>query len=417
MKRVVVVASVFILSLTLIAGLAEAQDAKVKMGALIPLTGPLAEFAKGFQKAGDMAIEQFAEAGFPIAIRYADTETSAIPGVEAARTLVDVEGVQVLIGAASSGVTMPIAESVAIPNEIPQISNASTNPLMSVLPADEGKDFLFRTCPSDALQGVILGKLAADEGYKKAAVLWVNNPYGEGLMERFTEAFEFRGGEVVASVPHDEKPAPTYVSELKQLMESAPDVMVAVGYPGQATVYLREFFEARYNDGADLLFVDGTKSIEIPEALGAENLDGFMGTVAASVGGDSLSQFEADYEATYGELPPLPYITNFYDGVLVAGLAAAACDAKGEAVTPVCIRDNLREVANPPGETIIPGVAGLQKALELLKAGEAVNYEGSAGAVDFDMNGDVVTPIEIWKYITEDPFIETVRIEMEIPEK
>jgi len=417
MKKIGILVSVFILSLTLIAGLAEAQDTKVKMGALIPLTGPLSEFAKGFQKAGDLAAKQFAEAGFPIAVKYADTETSAIPGVEAARTLVDVEGVQVLIGAASSGVTMPIAESVAIPNEIPQISNASTNPLMSVLPTDEGKDFLFRTCPSDALQGVILGKLAADEGYKKAAVLWVNNPYGEGLMEKFKESFEFRGGTLVASVPHDEKPAPTYVSELKQLMESEPDVMVAVGYPGQATVYLREFFEARYNEGTDLLFVDGTKTIEIPEALGAANLAGFMGTVAASVGGDSLSQFEADYKAAYGELPPLPYITNFYDGVLVAGLAAAACDAKGEAVTPVCIRDNLREIANPPGETIIPGVASLQKAIELLKEGKAINYEGSAGAVDFDKNGDVVTPIEIWKYIEEEPYIETVRVEMEIPEK
>ena len=122
------------------------------MGALIPLTGPLAEFAKGFQKAGDMAAEQFAEAGFPVEIKYADTETSAIPGVEAARTLVDVEGVQVLIGAASSGVTMPIAESVAIPNEIPQISNASTNPLMTVLPSDEGKDFLFLTAAKGGIE-------------------------------------------------------------------------------------------------------------------------------------------------------------------------------------------------------------------------------------------------------------------------
>jgi ABC-type branched-subunit amino acid transport system substrate-binding protein len=291
MKKVVILASVFILSLALIAGLAEAQDAKVKMGALLPLTGPLSEFALGFQKAGDMAAKQFAEAGFPIEIKNTDTETSAIPGVEAARTLVDVEGVQVLIGAASSGVTMPIAESVAIPNEIPQISNASTNPLMTVLPADEGKDFLFRTCPSDALQGVILGKLAADEGYKNAAVLWVNNPYGEGLMERFKEAFEFRGGKLVASVPHDEKPAPTYVSELRKLMESKPDVMVAVGYPGQATVYLREFFEARYNENVDLLFVDGTKSVDMPQALGAENLAGFVGTAPGTAAGDSLTNF------------------------------------------------------------------------------------------------------------------------------
>ena len=90
---------------------------------------------------------------------------------------------------------------------------------------------------------------------------------------------------------------------------------------------------------------------------------------------------------------------------------------KGMEITPICIRDNLREVANPPGETIISGVDSLQKAIALLKEGKAINYEGAAGAVDFDQNGDVVTPIEIWKYVAEEPFIETVRVETEIPEK
>jgi len=417
MKRVVILASVFILSLTLIPGLAGDVQAEVKMGALVPLTGALSEFGEGFRKAGDMAAKQFVEAGFPVEMKYGNTETSAIPGVEAARTLVDIEGVQVLIGAAASGVTIPIAESVAIPSEVPQISNASTSPLITVLPADKGKDFLFRTCPSDALQGVILGKLAADEGYKNAAVFWINNAYGQGLMERFKESFEFRGGKVVASVPHDEKPAPTYVSELKQIMDSKPDVMVALAYPGQATVYLKEFFEARYNESADLLFVDGTKSVEMPQAIGAANLAGFVGTAPGSLAGDSLANFAKDYEAAYGELPPLPFMSNFYDGIVVAGLAAAACDAKGEEITPTCVRDNLREVANPPGETISAGVAGLKKALDLLKEGKAINYEGAAGAVDFDKNGDVVTPIEVWKFIDKEPFIEQVRLETEIPEK
>jgi branched-chain amino acid transport system substrate-binding protein len=199
-------------------------------------------------------------------------------------------------------------------------------------------------------------------------------------------------------------------------MKAKPDAMVAVGYPGQATVYLREFFEARYNENTDLLFVDGTQSIEIPKALGASNLAGFLGTVASTVAGDSFTNFEMDFKAAYDEVPRLPYITNFYDAVVVAGLAAAVCDAKGEEITPICVRDKLREVANPPGETIVAGTASLKKALDLIKEGKAINYEGAAGAVDFDKNGDVVTPIEIWKYIENDPFIETVRVETEIPE-
>jgi ABC-type branched-subunit amino acid transport system substrate-binding protein len=289
--------------------------------------------------------------------------------------------------------------------------------LLTFLPADEGKDFLFRTCPSDALQGVILGKMAADEGYSTAAVFWVNNPYGEGLMKQFKESFEFRDGQVIASIPHDEAPAATYVSELSQIMEEAPDVMVALSYPGHATVYLKEFFEAGYNTTTDLLFVDGTKSADMPAALGPETLDGFLGTAPGSVTGMSLDNFETSYSNEYGERDPLPFATNFYDAIVVAGLAAATCDAQGVEITPTCIRDNLRYVANPPGTSINAGVEGIKKALGLIKDGKDINYEGAAGSVDFDKYGDVVTPIEVWRFITADPFLETLRLETTIPEK
>jgi hypothetical protein len=91
----------------------------------------------------------------------------------------------------------------------------------------------------------------------------------------------------------------------------------------------------------------------------------------------------------------------------VIGLAAYAAKVKGLALTSQNIRDNMRVVANAPGEVIMPGE--FKKALDLLKAGRKINYEGAAGSVDFDKNGDVVTPIEIWKY--EGGKIVTVRTE------
>ena len=45
--------------------------------------------------------------------------------------------------------------------------------------------------------------------------------------------------------------------------------------------------------------------------------------------------------------------------------------------------------------------------------GKEINYEGAAGSVDFDKHGDVVTPIEVWKYSKGN--IVTVKIEHEIP--
>jgi len=410
MKRTLTIVLVVVLAFSVVLISCKKEEAKpVKIGALIPLTGPLAEFGKGFRLAGDLAAEQMAAAGFPIELKYADTETAAIPGVEAARTLADVEKVVVIIGAAASGVTIPVAESVSIPKQIPQISNASTSPLISYLPADEGKDFLFRTAPSDALQGVVLGQVAADEGYKTAAVFYVNNPYGQGLLDEFTKSFEKAGGKVVASTPHDEKPAPTYVTELRKLMQSKPDVMLALGYPGQATVYLKEFFEAGYNKTTALLFCDGTKSVEMPAALGPQNLAGYLGTAAGSVSGTSLTNFQNDYKAKYGDLPPLPYMDTLYDAVVIAGLAAAAAEYAKKPLDGVNVRDMLRKVANPPGEVVNAGVDGLKKAIQLLKEGKDINYEGVAGSQDFDKNGDVVTPIDVWAYTEEEPYIKTIR--------
>jgi hypothetical protein len=91
----------------------------------------------------------------------------------------------------------------------------------------------------------------------------------------------------------------------------------------------------------------------------------------------------------------------------VVGLAAYAAIQKGLEPTAENIRDNLRAVSGPPGETILPG--DFAKAFELLADGKQINYEGAAGSVDFDKYGDVVTPIEIWKY--SGGTIETIRME------
>ncbi len=390
---------------------AAAQDA-IKIGTLIPLTGALAEFGPNFRKAADLAATHLNEAGLSLQLVHADDETSAIPAVAAARKLVDIDKVPAIVGAAASGVTIPVAESVTIPSKVVQISNASTSPLITVLPADKGQDFLFRTCPSDALQGVVLGKLAAELRYKKAAAMYVNNPYGQGLAEQFKKSFETRGGKVVAMVPHDEAPAPTYVAELRRAAKDKPDVLAAISYPGHATIYLREAIEGNYIK--KFLFCDGTKSLEVVKAIGEKHAEGMMGTAPGSVLTDSYNVFLAEYGKAYGEVPPLPFMTNMYDAVAVIGLAIKAAQVAGvQAINGVAIRDHLRQVANPPGETVGAGPANLQKAFQLLEKKEEINYEGASGSCDFDDNGDVVTPIEVWRFAGGK--ITTVRLEYDIP--
>ncbi len=390
MKKIIILASVLILSLAFISA---APAGEIRVGTLMAQTGPLKEYGPPIKDGAVLAGKQMAAAGFEIEWFHEDSETNPAPATNAAKKLVNVNNVVAIIGALSSGVTLAVAESVTLPNNVILISPASTNPLMTVLPADEGKDFLFRTCPSDALQGVVAGKLAASYN-KTASILYVNNAYGQGLAEVFTESFAKFGGKVLAAVPHDEKAAESYTAELKKALAGNPDRLLVYSYPEHAKVYVKEAFEF-YKYGR-FLFCDGTKSQDILDAVGAKRLEGQKGTAPGTVGGQAYDKFNEYYKAEYGMLPPKPFITNAYDGAAVIGLAAYAAKVKGLELTAANIRDHMRAVANPPGEVVIPGE--FEKAFGLLKAGKAINYEGAAGSVDFDQHGDVVTPIEIWEY-------------------
>jgi branched-chain amino acid transport system substrate-binding protein len=405
MKKILSLTVVFMFALTLASG-AFAQE--VKVGTLLSYTGPLKEFGPNLKNGCELAAKQLKAAGLNIVLIHEDSETSAIPATNAAKKLVEVDRVVAMVGALASGVTVPVAESVTCPSGVVQISPASTSPLITVLPSDKDADVLFRTCPSDALQGVIAGKLAVTFS-KTASVLYVNNPYGQGLALQFEKSYEKRRGRVLAMVPHDEKAAESYTAELKRALEGKPDIICAFSYPDHAKVYIKEAIE--FFKFKNFLYCDGTKSYDIVKAVGAKNVQGRWGTAPGAAKTDSYVIFNADYRAEYGVLPPLPFITNAYDGTAAIGLAAYAAKAKGLPMTSKNIRDNLRKVANPPGEVIQCGE--FKKAFELLDQGKDINYEGAAGSVDFDENGDVVTPIEIWRYLKGD--MVTVTVEMWIP--
>ncbi len=390
MRKFVILSSVLV---CFIAFVSAAPAADIKVGTLMAHSGALSEYGPPIKNGAVLAGKQLAAAGLTIEFFHEDSETNPTPATSAAKKLVDINKVVAIIGALSSGVTLAVAESVTIPNNVILISPASTNPLMTVLPADEGKDFLFRTCPSDALQGVVAGKLAASYN-KTVSILYVNNAYGQGLAEVFKESFAKYGGKVLAMVPHDEKAGESYTAELKKALAGNPDRLLAYSYPEHAKVYLKEALEF-YKYGR-FLFCDGTKSEDIVKALGAKALEGQKGTAPGTLGGKPFKKFNEYYKAAYGKLPPKPFITNAYDGAAVIGLAAYAAKVKGLPLTAANIRDNMRAVANPPGEVVIPGE--FAKAFALLKQGKAINYEGAAGSVDFDKHGDVVTPIEIWEY-------------------
>lgn len=402
-------------------GLAMAQPPVSRVGTLMSYTGALAEFGPAINNGATLAADQINAAatavfGGPlIEIVTEDDGTNPSQGTDRARKLVNTDGVVAIVGALSSGVTVTVAESVTIPGQVVQISPASTSPLVATLPDDE--DFIFRTVSSDALQGVVLAQLARGEilpelAYERAAVIYVNNPYGQGLAQAFAAAFEARGGTITASVGHPEEPQPTYAGVLDQLLAGDPEVVIAASYPGNATVFMQEARDL-YGFG-NWMMTDGTKSLDIVQALGADAVEGLFGTApGADPAWEGYVRFSDAYEAAFGERPPLPYIDTAYDAVAVIGLAMAKAYIDGVEINSTTIRERLREVANPEGEVV--GVGDFEEAIRLLQIGSPINYTGAAGEVDFDELGDVVTPVEVWQYQGGEIVTNQIRTADQIP--
>ncbi len=368
------------------------QLAPLIVGNLNTFTGSLSEFGPPLRNSIELAADHVNRAGgvqgASMVIISRDTAVNPVQGVDAARALVDVQNVAAIVGALSSGVTVAVAQSVTVPKNTLMISGASTAPSISVL---EDGDFLFRTTPSDASQGVILARLAQELGYDTVGIMYINNAYGEGLANQFEESFTALGGTVTAKVPHEDV-QPTYASELDKATDGDPDALAVLSYTGQAAVYVREALEGGYAD--EFLFADGTKGAEWIEGIDAwDALDGSMGTVQGSPGSPAKDAFETSYTESFGFPPSHPFMAEHYDATVLVALAAAKA---GSTTDSTAIRDALRDVANAPGEVVGPGRDEIAKALALISEGKDINYNGAGGDIEFDENGDVFGTIEIW---------------------
>ncbi len=370
---------------------ATTPETGLQIGGIFPLTGVLAEFGEPSQKGAELAVKDLTEAGFQVDMTSVDSGSNSTDSVTAASQLVSGNNAQVIL-TASDRETIPVAEQVTIPSQVLQISYAAVSPGVSVLPADEGQDLLFRTNMTGSAQGIVLAKTAIDKGYRKLAILYVDDALGQGTSQVFTDNFENWGGQVVAAVAHSTEVQTSYVDELTQAAVDGAEALVVISFPQHILVFIQEAMAGNFFE--KFLFVMAQQAETVINAMGSV-LEGVCGTAPAVVFADSLDKFNARHQAEYGT-PSSQIAGNAYDAVVVATLAAYAAQANGETMTPITIRNHLREVAGPPGDQVAPQIEELKRARELLQAGKPINYNGAYTNVDLDEKGDVSAPIDVW---------------------
>lgn len=365
------------------AGTASAQD--VKYGFLGGMTGPIESLAPPIVDGANLAFSQVNEQGGLLDGRKAvmlvgdTTCADATKAADAADRLVNSEQVVALVGALCSGATISAANNAAIPGGVAMISPASTSPAITTM---DDKDLLFRTAVSDAYQGEVLSRLIWGNGTKNVAITYVNNDYGKGLADSISGAFPTLGGTIAAVVAHEDGKA-DYRPELGQLAGSGATDLIVIGYAdGSGGAVLRQALES--GDFERFYSADGMVSDGIAEQLGSQLEGRIMLTKPGTPEIPGATSFKQMAEAK-GIKADGVFVPNAYDAAFILALATEKAGSTDRAA----IAKAVREVASPPGETILPGEWA--KAKELIKAGTDINYEGATGSNDFDEAGDVQT--------------------------
>lgn len=341
---------------------------EIKIGSIGPLTGAAASYGEKMTRAIDLAVNEINEKGGingkKVVVKHEDDKLEAKDGVSAFQKLVSVDKAVAVIGAAGSSVTLAIAP-MAEKSKVVLIT-----PISSAVAISKSGNFIFRICPSDALQGKIVAKWVMEKGLKNAAVLYMNNDYGIGLKDGFKEEFVKLGGKVVVEETF-EKGSTDVRTQISKIKEVKADALFIPAYIEEAGIVLKQIKEL--NLTAQIFGTDPYHDPKMLEIAG-NAADGVLFTDVTSPSGKAFEEFAKKYKAKYNQDADVVSAQS-YDATLavIKAIEKAGTDA-------VKIKDELYKV----------------------------KFEGASGQIEFDKNGDVNTKnfekfkIENLKYIKAD---------------
>jgi ABC-type branched-subunit amino acid transport system substrate-binding protein len=371
----------------------------LKIGNVLPFTGDLAPYGGNMDKAVRLAISlqtaALKQLGLSQKIKVQlvdsqDGQSQASASVEAAKKEVG-EHVNVIIGEMASSATIPMAQSVTIPNHIVLISPTASAPQLTSL-QDNG--YVWRAYPSDTLQGKVLAQAALAK-FGKGATLNVgarNDAFGTALEQLFIAQWKKLGGKVGVSISWNPD-QPTFDTEAQQLVSGSPAGWVIIDFPETFQKFAPSLVRSGKWDATKTLMTEALKSGATLDAIGSPVV-GLSGTAASAAGGPAGNAFHALWNrSVHGAKPYTGFEGTAFDAANVAFLAAL----RGCSAAPAKIKSNLIAVSGPPGAKVT--FAQMKQAIKLLLVHKEIDYEGAFSPVDFDQNGDIGSAVyEIWQY-------------------
>lgn len=247
------------------------QQAKIKIGLMLPYTGTYAALGKNIDDGFRLAItEQGGKlGGRDIDYVVLDDEAEPAKGADNANRLVTRDKVDFLVGTVHSGVLMAMVKVATDNNTMLLIPNAGAQAATGPLCAPN----IFRASFSNWQPGFAMGKVAAEQGKKRGVVISWDYAAGTESTDAFKEGFIKGGGKIEKELflPF---PDVEFQKLLTQIAEIKPDVVYAFYAGGGAVKFVKDYAAAGLKDKIPLVgpgfLTDGTLQAQGDAAQGME---------------------------------------------------------------------------------------------------------------------------------------------------
>ena len=312
----------------------------IKIGVVMPTTGPIAYDGRLTLNGIEMAVDEINKTGGikgnKIELFIEDSANVPATAVAAMEKLVGMQKVTGVIGDFGSSCTLAMMD-VAQRSQTPLITPISLAPKITEM----NNKWMFRGCDNSAMIAKAFTKWAVnDKKAKKWAYIAINTDYGRGSVEAFNVELKKLGGQAVFTEYFNQGET-DYYPIVTKLRASGADALCLFGETVDLSRVVAQFYEMGL--GGKMLLMDptsGTFNEKFIE-LAKKNANGIVGAsrFVASIPTPAAEKFTADYKTRY-KIDPEKYAQAGYDCMKMIALAVKNADSTDRAK----VRDALAAI-------------------------------------------------------------------------
>ena len=245
------------MGLALVAGNAMAQT-PIKIGHIGSFSGPVGTLGQDIYDGMMLAIEAQGGklGGVPVQVLKEDDQFKPEVGTQLVQKLIEKENVPIITGIAGSNVMMAVYKPITEKQVFLIGSNAGPSPMAGAMCSPF---FFSASWQGDGIAEVV-GKYAADKGYKNVVLIAPNYQAGKDTLTGFKRFYK---GEIADEI-YTGLTQPDFAAELAQITAKKPDAVYAF-FPGSLGInFVRQYQQAGLLKSTPLLTSGVIDGITLP---------------------------------------------------------------------------------------------------------------------------------------------------------